>query len=95
MAMKAMKVAKAVAPPKATKAKRAKAMKAAHTAAAPKARKAPIQATKTDNADKYDHTTWTYVNVKNIPSLWIRTDHNKPKVQVTFYKELGAMVSTK
>ena len=91
----AMKAAKAVAPPKATKANRAKAMKAAQTAAAPKTSKAPMKAMKAKNADKYDHTTWTYVNVKNIPSLWIRTDHNKPKVQVTIYKEVGAMVSIK
>ena len=79
MAMKAMKAAKAVAPPKATKAKRAKAMKAAQTAAAPKTNKAQMKAMKAKNADKYDHTTWSYVNVTNKPSLWIRTDHNKTK----------------
>ena len=72
MAMKAMKVAKAAAPPKST------AMKAMKK-----------------QATKFKHTTWTYVNVQNIPSFWIRIDHDKPKVQVTCYKELDPMVAIK
>ena len=72
MAMKAMKVAKAAAPPKST------AMKAMKK-----------------QATKFKHTTWTYVNVQNIPSFWIRIDHDKPKVQVTCYKELGPMLAIK
>ena len=51
MAMKAMKVAKAAAPPKST------AMKAMKK-----------------QATKFKHTTWTYVNVKNIPSIWPREE---------------------
>ena len=72
MAMKAMKVAKAAAPPKST------AMKAMKK-----------------QATKFKHTTWTYVNVKNIPSIWVRIDHDKPKAQATCYKELDPMVAIK
>ena len=68
------------------------AMKVAKAAAPPKS--TAMKAMK-KQATKFKHTTWTYVNVQNIPSFWIRIDHDKPKVQVTCYKELDAMVAIK
>ena len=89
MAMKAMKVAMKDNDRTAMQAsmKSKKAMNAS-----PKKQVNPMNAMK---AKKYTHTTWTYVNVKNIPSLWVRIDHDQPKVQVTCYKELAAMVAIK
>ena len=84
MAMKAMKVAK-----KSTAVKTAKAAKVA----APRKRTA-MKAMK-KKATKFEHATWTWVNVKNIPSVWVRIDHAKPDVQVTCYKELDPMVAIK
>ena len=84
MAMKAMKVAK-----KSTAVKTAKAAKVA----APRKRTA-MKAMKTQEA-KYKHTTWTYINTKNVPAVWVRIDTVNPKVRVTCYKELDAMVAIK
>ena len=69
-----------------------KAAKAAKVAAPPK--RTAMKAMK-KQATKFKHTTWTYVNVKNIRSCWIRIDHYEPKVQVTCYKELDPMVAIK
>ena len=84
MAMKAMKVAK-----------KSTAMKAAKAAKVAAARKRTAMKAMKKQAAKYNHTTWTYANVKNTPSIWVRIDHDKPKVQVTCYKELDPMVAIK
>ena len=67
-------------------------MKAAKAAAPPKS--TAMKAMK-KQATKFQHTTWTYVNVKNIRSFWIRIDHYMPQVHVTCYKELDPMVAIK
>ena len=84
MAMKAMKVAK-----KSTAVKTAKAAKVA----APRKRTA-MKAMK-KQAAKLKHTTWTYINATKIPAVWVRIDTVNPKVRVTCYKELDAMVAIK
>ena len=61
--MKAMKVAK--------KSTAVKTAKAAKVAAPPK--RTAMKAMK-KQATKFKHTTWTYVNVKNIPSIWPREE---------------------
>ena len=84
MAMKAMKVAK-----KSTAVKTAKAAKVA----AP--RKRTAMKAKKEQAAKFKHTTWTYINTTKIPAVWVRIDHDKPNVHVTCYKELDPMVALK
>ena len=84
MAMKAMKVAK--------KSAAMKAAKAAKVAAPPK--RTAMKAMQ-KQAMKIKHTDWAYVNLKTIPSFWVRIDHDKPNVRVTCYKELDPMVAIK
>ena len=71
------------------------AMKAMKVAKAAAPRKSTAMKAMKKQATKFKHTTWTYVNVENIRSCWIRIDHYEPKVQVTCYTELGAMVAIK
>ena len=83
MAMKAMKLAKAAAPPKST------AMKAAKAAAPPKstamkaakaAKVAAPPAAMKKQATKFKHTTWTYVNVSKFP--WRPEEELDPMVGI-------------